>query len=236
MIVRRTECNTERQALTDDVVVINHGGETEAAHFRGLVRPFTVRLTPGACRQRPRPSSSKDNASSSSKTPSRSSKDGTASPDVIKKEYFPAVPFGSPDAMVVTSPDKSSALGGSSEKEKKLQQSSGKTIGDDIISSPVDNTSAIAKPIPDLQAKSTSSVSLQHASSDGGSAADGGSGPEAVRAIEENMDSQAGLLRSLSVGLHPSLLVEPLTTVGEVVKWYTLQVRLLLGFFLLYFV
>ncbi|CAN0088521.1 unnamed protein product, partial [Pylaiella littoralis] len=35
------------QALTDDVLVVKHGGESEAAHYRALVRPFTVRLTPG---------------------------------------------------------------------------------------------------------------------------------------------------------------------------------------------
>lgn len=214
------------------MVVINHGGETEAAHFRGLVRPFTVRLTPGSCRQRPRPSSSKKNASSSSRTPSGSTKDGTGSHGGIKNDYNPAGPFGSPDAMAVTSPDESSARGGSSEKEKKRHQSSSRTIGEESVSSPVDSPSAVPKPIPGLLAKSTSSASLRQAStggvsSDGGLAAGGGSGSGTVSSIEEKMESQAGLLRSLSVGLHPSLLVEPLTTVGEVVKWYTLQVRFL---------
>lgn len=35
---------------------------------------------------------------------------------------------------------------------------------------------------------------------------------------------EAELLRRLSAGLHPVLLVEPLTTVGKVTKWYTGQV------------
>ncbi|CAN0073774.1 unnamed protein product, partial [Ectocarpus sp. 4 AP-2014] len=35
------------QALTDDVSVVNHGGSSEAGQYRALVRPFTVRLSPG---------------------------------------------------------------------------------------------------------------------------------------------------------------------------------------------
>ncbi|CAN0456728.1 unnamed protein product, partial [Ectocarpus sp. 12 AP-2014] len=35
------------QALTDDVSVVNHGGTSEAGQYRALVRPFTVRLSPG---------------------------------------------------------------------------------------------------------------------------------------------------------------------------------------------
>ncbi|CAM9962807.1 unnamed protein product, partial [Scytosiphon promiscuus] len=35
------------QALTDDVLVVHHGGDTEAGRYRALVRPFTVRLCPG---------------------------------------------------------------------------------------------------------------------------------------------------------------------------------------------
>ncbi|CAM9471620.1 unnamed protein product, partial [Laminaria digitata] len=44
-------------------------------------------------------------------------------------------------------------------------------------------------------------------------------------AAEERVGAQEELLRTLSVGLHPVLLVEPLTTVGEVTKWYSLQLE-----------
>ena len=104
------------------------------------------------------------------------------------KEYFPAGPFGSPNVMVVTSPDESYATGGSSEKEKKRHQSSSRTIGEESVSSPVDSPS-----IPDLQVKNTLATSLQQASSggvssDGGLAADGGLGSGAVSEIEDKME------------------------------------------------
>ncbi|CAN0153496.1 unnamed protein product, partial [Ectocarpus sp. 6 AP-2014] len=56
----------------------------------------------------------------------------------------------------------------------------------------------------------------------------------AVREAEAEAEAEAreraeakevDLLRKLAVGLHPVLLVEPLTTVREVTKWYTVQLE-----------
>lgn len=64
----------------------------------------------------------------------------------------------------------------------------------------------------------------EHMAGHGEACGSGGEGSTEGSRASRLVEEQATLLKTLSVGLHPMLLVEPLTTVAEVTKWYTAQV------------